>query len=50
MNDQDALAAYDALARIFIEKVESGRAHSVKTYAEFKRLLNRQDKPKENNN
>ena len=34
---------YDALAREFITKVDTGRARSKRTYSEFKRILNRED-------
>ncbi len=39
MKDSERLAAYDALARQFIEKVDSGLALSTRTYGEFKRIL-----------
>lgn len=40
LSDRDRrIAAYDAAARKFIEKVESGRAHSKETYADLKDCL-----------
>lgn len=39
---QDVIDEYDALAEEFIQKVDSGRARSKRTYSEFKRILNRE--------
>jgi len=39
--DREVLAKYDAAARKFIDKVDTGRAKSVETYNELKACLNR---------
>lgn len=41
ITEKEALEAYDALARVFIEKVETGRAHSEQAYREMLRILER---------
>lgn len=44
LTDTEALAAYDKLAQEFMAKVDRGQAKSVRTYAELRRILNREAK------
>lgn len=41
MTDEEALAAYDEIAREFIRKVDSGEARSIRTVAALRRVLER---------
>lgn len=44
LTNEEALAAYDKAAKEFIAKVERGDARSQRTYAELRRVLNREAK------